>query len=177
MPAIVRLGDGQVGRPGRRDHAERAVPVDEGGGDRLAQHLEGRLCLHVAVAQAGHVTGVTDEVGDAVGVEPDEIGFDQELGGDPGVVGRDGERLEHRRGERAERLGRHPYVGHGSPAWGTSTRIVRITPVPLAGDLRLVRAVGREDEERAAVVAAERTGVGALADVDPIGDLATFAHA
>ena len=126
---IVRLGHGQVGRPGRRDHAD--VPVDEGGGDRFAHHLERRRACTSAVAQAGHVTGVTDKVRDAVRVEPDEIGFDEELGRDPGVVGRHGERLEHRRGKGAEGLGGDPYVGHGSPAWGTSTRIVRITPVPL----------------------------------------------
>ncbi len=101
----------------------------------------------------------------------------EELGGDPGVVGRDGERLEHRRGEGAERLGRHPYVGHGQPGVGHVDPHRPDHTGALAGDLRLVRAVGREDEERAAVVAAERAGVGALADVDPIGDLATFADA
>ena len=89
----------------------------------------GALGLDVTVAQARYVTGVAHEVRDAVGVEAEEIGFDEELGCDAGVIGRDAERLEHGAREGAQRLRRDALLGHGRPACGTSTRMVRITPV------------------------------------------------
>ena len=57
------------------------MPVDQRGGNGLSDQLERRARLDVSVTQAGHVAGMAHEVGDAVGVEAEEIGLDEELGG------------------------------------------------------------------------------------------------
>ena len=66
-----------------------------------------------------------------MGVEPHEIGLDEQIGGRARVVGGNGERPEDRRREAAERLTGDAFVVHGRPAWGTSTCIMRMTPVAL----------------------------------------------
>ena len=98
----------------------------------LAHDFERPTRLHVATGQPRHVSGVRGEVRDAVGVEPEEVGLHQQLRSDGCIGLRDSRRDVHRRRELAQRRARRSRgLRHGSPAWGTSTRIVRITPVPL----------------------------------------------
>ncbi len=105
------------------------MPVDERGGDRLANHFERRARPDVTVAEAGDVTRMAREMGDAVGVESEEVGLDEHLRRRSRVAVGNRERLEHRRREGAERVRGDPLHRHGRPACGTPTRIIRITPV------------------------------------------------